>query len=368
MGIKICHITTVHPRFDTRIFHKELYSLSKFFNDICLLVADGKGNEIKDNIAIFDIGKPSDRKKRMFKSLFKVYKQAIAINADLYHFHDPELIPVGLRLKKTGKVVIYDIHEDVPRQILSKDYIKPFFRAIISKSFEIFENWAVKKFDAIITATPHIRNRFKKLNPNTVDINNFPKLDELYEPVDWVNRKNEICYIGGISRIRGIVELVKALEYVNTTLHLAGNFESEKLKKEVMSLKGWKKVRYYGFVDRSKVKEILKNVKIGIVTLHPSQNYIYSLPVKMFEYMSAGIPVIASNFLLWREIIEKNGIGLCVNPLNPKEIAKAINTLLNNDSLTREMGLKARKLVEEKYNWENEEKKLITLYSTILKG
>jgi len=368
MGIKICHITTVHPRFDTRIFHKELYSLSKFFNDICLLVADGKGNEIKDNIAIFDIGKPSDRKKRMFKSLFKVYKQAIAINADLYHFHDPELIPVGLRLKKTGKVVIYDIHEDVPRQILSKDYIKPFFRAIISKSFEIFENWAVKKFDAIITATPHIRNRFKKLNPNTVDINNFPKLDELYEPVDWVNRKNEICYIGGISRIRGIVELVKALEYVNTTLHLAGNFESEKLKKEVMSLKGWKKVRYYGFVDRSKVKEILKNVKIGIVTLHPSQNYIYSLPVKMFEYMSAGIPVIASNFLLWREIIEKNNIGICVNPLNPKEIAKAINTLLNNDSLTREMGLKARKLVEEKYNWENEEKKLITLYSTILKG
>jgi len=352
------------------LFCNKLNPFERLKLNMALLHSLEKGGEIEDdnyhNIAIFDIGKPLNRRERILKSLFKVYNQAINLNADLYHLHDPELIPVGLKLKKDGKIVVYDVHEDVPRQILSKSYIKTIFRPLISKSFEIFENWAVKKFDAIIAATPHIRDRFIKLNPNTVDINNFPKKDELYEPVDWLNRKNEICYIGGISKIRGIVELIKALEYVNTTLHLAGNFESKELKKEVMNLKGWKKVKYYGFVDRNKIKEILKTVKIGIVTLHPTQNYIYSLPVKMFEYMSAGIPVVASNFSLWRDLIEKNNAGICVNPLNPKEIAEAINILLNNNNLAKNMGLNGRKLIEEKYNWAKEEEKLISLYKKLL--
>jgi len=269
----------------------------------------------------------------------------LEINADIYHFHDPELIPLGLKLKKLGKKVIYDVHEDVPRQILSKEYINKFLRPIIAKSFEIYENWASKHFDAIVAATPHIRDRFIKINPNTVDINNFPKRDELYEPINWHNRKNEICYIGGISKIRGIIELIKALEYTDTVLHLAGNFESEELKKKVINLPGWKKVKYYGFVDRQKIKEILRTVKIGIVTLHPTKNYLTSLPVKMFEYMSAGIPVIASNFPLWKEIIENNECGICVNPQNPKEIAEAINKLLKNDNLAKFYGENARKLI-----------------------
>lgn len=83
--------------------------------------------------------------------------------------------------------------------------------------------------------------------------------------------------------------------------------------------------------------------------------------------MSAGLPVIASNFPLWKEIVEKNCCGICVNPLNSKEIADAINWVLQNPSQAAEMGRKGRKAIEEKYNWEEESRKLISFYEQILK-
>ena len=362
---KICHISTVHPAFDTRIFHKECKSLEKAGYEVHLIIQNDK-DKLTENIYIHSLPKPKNRIERMFNFRNLAYRKAIEINADIYHFHDPELIPIGLKLKKLGKKVIYDVHEDVPRQILTKPYLNKFLRPVISKAFEIYENYASKKFDVIITATPYIRDRFLRINKNTIDINNFPKLEELYEPVKWEDRKNEICYIGGISRIRGIVELVKALEYVDTTLHLAGNFENKELEKEVMGLPGWKKVKYYGFLDRKQVKKILKQVKLGIVTFHPVPNHVNSQPNKLFEYMSAGIPVVASRFPLWQDIVEKNKCGVCVDPQNPKEIAHAINYLFSNDNISKEFGKNARNLVETKYNWEREEEKLLKVYENLL--
>jgi len=366
--IKITHLTSVHLRYDTRIFFKMCSSLAKNENyKVSLIVADVKGHETKNGVDIVDVGAKVDGKiSRMTKTVKKVFQNAKELNSDIYHLHDPELIPIGLKLKKLGKKVIYDVHEDVPRQILSKPYLNKFLKPIISKAFEIYENYAAKKFDVIIAATLYIRDRFKKINKNTVDINNYPKLDELYEPIDWSLRKNEICYIGGITKIRGVVELIKALEYTDTILHLAGDFESKDLESEVKSLPGWHKVKYYGYVGRDKVKEILNTVKIGMVTFYPELNHINSQPNKLFEYMSAGIPVVASNFPLWKEIVEKNNCGICVDPLNPKEIADSINYILNNNEISKSMGERGRKLVETKYNWDNEEVKLIELYKKLI--
>jgi glycosyltransferase involved in cell wall biosynthesis len=359
---KICHLTSVHYRYDTRIFLKECKTLSDAGFDTNLIVADGKGNEVIDRIKIYDVGKPINRKERMFKTTKKVFEKALEINAEIYHFHDPELIPIGIKLKKLGKKVIYDVHEDVPRDILSKSYLNKFSKLLLSKIIENYENYAAKKFDYIITATPYIRNRFKKLNPNTIDINNFPLLNEFYSTDLKNNKENAVCYIGSITKIRGIIELIKSLEYVDTTLYLAGEFESEDLKKEVMQLIGWKKVKYYGYARREKVKEILTSVNAGIVTFLPEPNHINAMPNKLFEYMSASLPVIASNFPLWKEIVEKNNCGICVDPTKPEEIAKAVEYLMAHPDEAREMGKNGRKAVLEKYNWEKESEKLLEVY------
>jgi len=362
--MKITHLTSVHTRYDDRIFLKECKSLYNNGYEVSLIVADGKGDENKDGIKIYDVGKPKNRIERILKFTKKIYKKAIEINAKVYHFHDPELIPIGLKLKKLGKNVIFDSHEDVTKQILSKPYLNKFFLNLISNFYAFYENYACKKLDAIIVANPSSINKFLKINKNTVDVCNFPLLEEFMQiDFDPNLKKSDICYIGGISKIRGIEQTIKSLKFLpDIKLNLAGNFESEELKNYITSLPEWEKVNYYGYVDRNKVIEIIKNSMIGLSTLLPTPNYLINIPIKIFEYMASWLPVIASDFPLWREIVEGNNCGICVNPLDPKEIAKAIEYLIEHPDEARKMGENGRKAVLEKYNWQNEEKKLLKLY------
>ncbi len=363
--MKICHLTSVHKRFDTRIFVKECQSLSNNNFNISLIVADNLGNDFKNNIKIYDVGKEDFRIKRFFLISKKIYKKALKIDADIYHFHDPELIRIGKKLLKNGKKVIYDVHEDVPRQILNKPYLNGFLKKVISVLFEKYENRNVKKFSYIITATDFIKNRFLKLNKNTESIKNYPKIDELKFDINWNKKKNFACYIGAFSKQRGIKEIVKALEFTEFKLNLAGKFVTKSYKNEVENLKTWKKVVFHGFVNRKQVNKILAESKVGLVTLHPIINYKDALPVKMFEYMLAAIPVISTDIPLWKKIVEDNDCGICVDALNPKKIGQAINKLIKNNNLAKKMGENGRKAVLEKFNWQNEEIKLLRVYKFI---
>ena len=163
--------------------------------------------------------------------------------------------------------------------------------------------------------------------------------------------------------------MIQSLEHVNqpVKLSLYGNFSPNDYELKLVNLKGFRKVEYLGWVEHEKVAELLKDYDAGIVCLHPIPNYITALPIKLFEYMAAGLPVIASNFPLLREIVEGNNCGLCVNPLKPKQIAGALKYFIERPEESKKMGENGRKAVLEKYNWENENKKLSKLYHDILK-
>lgn len=366
----VAHLTSVHDRNDTRIFIKQCCSLAAAGFDTCLVVADGLPDELKDGVMIYGFPKSIGRLKRILNTSNLILKKAVTLNADIYHLHDPELIPIGLKLKHLGKKVFFDSHEDVPKQMLSKPYLNPFLLRMIAGVFSVYERYACSKFDGIITATPFIRDKFLTINPNTVDINNFPLIGELDLAVPWGNKCEEICYIGGIGAIRGIRELVQACELLQTSarLNLAGCFSESNCESEIKACSGWSRVNELGFVDRKGVRDVLGRSVAGLVTLHPTINYMDALPIKMFEYMSAGIPVIASNFPLWRQIIEGNGCGICVDPLDPKAIAEAIDYLMQNPGLARQMGENGRKAVLQKYNWTIEEKKMLGFYGKISIG
>jgi glycosyltransferase involved in cell wall biosynthesis len=366
--MNITHITSVHPRFDTRIFQKMCRSLTERGHKVSLVVADSQGNAQRDGITIYDVGASKGRFDRIRNAPGCALKKAVELDAVLYHLHDPELIPIGLKLKKLGKRVIFDSHEDVPRQMLSKPYLNRPTRWVIAQALRVFETWACKQFDGVISATPFIRDKFMSINPNSIDINNFPLLDELRNISPWADRKNEVCYVGAIGKIRGIQEICTAMGLVqaDVRLNLAGSFSESTVRQQVKSLPGWQRVNELGFVDRDGVRAVLSRSIAGLVTLHPVINYIDALPVKMFEYMSAGIPVIASDFPLWRSIIESNGCGLMVDPLKPDGIAKAIDKLVSAPDMARQMGENGSKAVEERYNWQIEEQKLLAFYETIL--
>jgi glycosyltransferase involved in cell wall biosynthesis len=364
---KIVHLTSAHPRNDTRIFIKQCRTLAAHGYDVTLVVADGLGDELRDGVAIADVGHLRGRVERILKTTRRVGDKAVALDADIYQLHDPELLPVGLRLKRHGKKVIFDSHEDVARQLLGKPYLGPLSRRLLSSAYSAMERHACSRFDGIIAATPFIRENFLKIHPLTVDVNNFPMVGELDGGGPWENKQAEVCYVGGIGSIRGIRELVQAGEFMSSAarVNLVGTFSEPLVEAEVKASRGWRRVTAHGFLDRRGVREVLKRSLAGVVTFHPLPNHLDSHPTKMFEYMSSGIPVIASNFPLWRDIIEGNQCGICVDPLDPKAIAAAIDYLVAHPQAAKAMGENGRRAVLEKYNWTVQATRLTDFYGAI---
>ncbi len=362
---KVTHLTSAHPRYDTRIFVKECCSLTKEY-DVNLIVADSKGNEVKDGVNIYDVGKLSGRFNRMTKTASNVFLKAKELDSDVYHLHDPELMPIGLKLKKLGKKVIFDIHEDVKKQILAKSYLHSYLRKSIAFFYTQYEKYASAKFDYLVTPTPIMCSYFKGININSIEVRNYPILEELLSDTAWRDRSNAICHIGSLAKTRGISELVDSLAISKVTLLLGGNFRPQSYESEVMKSKGWKYVEFKGFLSRDEVKDVLSRAKIGVVTLHPTDSYLEAIPVKMFEYMAAGIAIIASDFPYYKELLREYKCAVFVNPLDKEQIATVTSALLANDTKTEQMGENAKKAVVQYFNWNNEEAKLFAMYAELI--
>lgn len=371
MARKVCVLTSAHPAFDVRIFHKECKSLARAGYEVTL-IATAKESGVHDGVALKPLPAWKNRLHRFTRGSLAVYKSALEVNADIYHFHDPELIPIALFLRLHGKKVIYDIHEDLPRTISYKPYIPSSLSGLVSQTVEWIEEWAGGRFSALVTATPAIGNRFRKVNNNVTVLNNYPKVEEIESPVgpSLGNREASLLYVGmRITKARGAEEMVRAMgllpENLQSRLKLVGNWGSPDLPAELSKIPGWDRVTFVGPLGRAEVARELQEAYAGLVILHPEPNYVASQPVKLFEYMCAGIPVIVSDFPVCREIVAQARCGILVNPLDPVEIAGAMEFLLTHPEEAEEMGQRGFQAIVERYNWANEEKTLLQFYSEL---
>lgn len=365
---RIAHLTTAHGRYDVRIFLKECRSLAQGGHDVTLMVADGKPEEWRDGVRIVSVPASRGRLGRMGAGTLRVLLGAASLGADVYHLHDPELLLAGLVLKAWGAKVVFDSHEDIPKQVLSKDYLPLAVRRAVSAFAASLIRVVLPPYSGLVAATPIIRDELRKVHPNPVDISNYPILGELSVAPRGGAPSRHVCYIGNISRIRGIVSMVAAMERLpaDIRLHLAGTFEDPGLEAEVRAMKGWEHVDYHGMVGRGEVARLMAESAAGLVTLLPVPNYLEAQPIKMYEYMSAGLAVIGSDFPYWRTTLDDGPCGLGVDPEAPGAIAAAILDLVSSPERAEAMGRNGQRLVRERLNWQAEGVRLCDYYRKLL--
>ena len=361
---KVCHLSSVHQTKDVRIFHKECVSLAQAGYDVSLVVP-GEMDHIDKGVSILVVPPSRSRRERLLVTSRQVLNRAIAVDADLYHFHDPELFPVGLWLKFKGKKVIFDSHEDLPRQLLSKPWIPNRLRQPLSLLSESVEHFGGRRLDAVIGATPLIRDRFAAVGARAEVIHNYPILEELdVGPVEWSSRAREVLYVGGITRIRGALEMTEATAHCDAQWVIAGPVE-EAIRGQLEAAQS-STFKLAGYLNRTQVVAALRRAMVGLCVLHPTINYIDSMPIKLFEYMAAGIPVVASDFPLWRQLVGDSGAAIFVDPLDPKAIGEAIQSLLDDPGRAEQMGAAGKARVMNGFHWGIERERLVRLYNDLL--
>ncbi|WP_217427139.1 glycosyltransferase family 4 protein [Pandoraea eparura] len=359
-------MTSAHPWDDTRIFHKQAKSLAAAGYEVHLVAAKTE-SKICDGVHVHGVaGARGGRLARMLGTTSRVFRAASDLRADVYHFHDPELLPWAWLFRMRGARVVYDVHEDLPRDIMTKVWIPLRLRKLTAFFFEVIENFIACRMSAVVAATPHIRDRFERAGAYAIAVCNFPRLEELVPSAPGVMPRRQVCYVGGLAPVRGLRELVEAIDKVpDAELALCGDFSDASFAAELQALPGWRKVRFHGYVGRARISQVLAESVAGLVVLKPVPSYKDALPVKMFEYMASGIPVIASDFPLWRSIVDGSGCGVCVPPDSPEAIAQAVVSLLNRPDIAKAYGLNGRRAVEQHFNWANEAVRLISLYRDV---
>jgi len=371
--VKVVHLTSAHTSCDTRIHNKMCRSLAQAGYDVHLVApwSDEPDPDAGSGANIHHVPRPRNRFARMTTTTRQVLAAAGRLHPDICHLHDPELIPAGVLLKLAGRKVIFDSHEDLPRQVLAKPWIPAWLRRPVSVATTVLDAATLRLFDAIVAATPAIAQELPA--GKTVTIQNCPILGELTSPsrLAFAERGNVAVFVGGMSAARGICEMVRAMgllpERLNAKLVLAGRFSTPDLRQTVMRLPGADRVEHAGWLDRPATADLLGRARAGLVLFHPLPNHTSAQPNKLFEYMSAGIPVVASDFPLWRQIVEDAGCGLLADPEDPNAIAGAMTWLFEHPAEAEAMGERGREAVKTHYNWGIEAEKLLALYRRLAK-
>lgn len=367
---KAVHVTTVHGPFDNRIFFKECASLRDNGWDV-VLVAQHERDETVDGIRIRALPKVTSRLKRMRMLPPLAREIALSEEPDVLHFHDPELLPVAGQLARQDRRVIYDMHENIARDILTKRWINPLIRPLLS--FVVrrrMQGWL--RSVRVIFAEDSYSADYPFVKQYTTVLN-MPRLAELSVITAEKHALPTLVYIGGVTELRGSLTMLRVMSLLQQSGHAVGllivgpveQAHGEAMLKLISEL-ALVNISLHGFTRSDQAWPLVAQCHLGLAILSRIPNYVESYPSKIFEYMALGLPVISSDFDLYRSVVEANGAGLCVAPEDDQLIAQGIASLLEDPELMRRMGQAGQAAALAKYNWSNEEQKLLRLYDELL--
>ena len=363
--MRIAHLTTVHARTDTRIFRKMCRSLTEAGHDVTLYVADGRGDDSINGVRIVDVGQPSSRAGRALLTTTRMWWRALRSRPDILHFHDPELIPGGIVARLGGSRVVYDIHEYYFAHLRETAALPRAASALLAAVYGLLERCASLCLNACIVVSPHMQ-RVLPLRRSVV-VENRVRLEEFHcGSLPSAARPAMVCYVGVLSEVRRVDSMVAAAAMAGARIALAGKWYPQSYREQVARVPGWKAVEEAGQIDRVEMQQLFDRSRAGLLIVDLAGDEVHSSSNKLFEYMAAGLPVIASDLHFAREVIERHRCGLLVSPpTDPQALAAAIGWILAHPEEADRMGQAGRRAVEDEYSWNREQDRLLTLYDEL---
>lgn len=364
MSRRIRHLSSVHDITDTRVSYKECGCLGDAGYEVALINTHD-GDSTVAGIPVIGVGAPRNRIHRILIKTWVIFIRALREKADIYHFHDPELMGVGLALRLLGKKVVYDVHEDVPLQIMNKTWIPGWAKRPLAGIVRVLEGISGRLLSGVVAATPSIAEKFP--DSRTVVVQNFPEKGLAVEHNDrpFHQRRHAFIYIGGLSEQQGLFEMLDAFARLDEATRgwIAGRFKHHRDRAEAHP--GWSRVDHAGLVRREEIVAGLRDAQVGIVLDHPISNYVEGYSTKMFEYMACGLPVVCSDFELWQRIVGEADCGITVDPFDADSVTEALTRLLSDPQEAARMGENGRQAILSRYNWDVEFEKLLGLYERL---
>lgn len=372
--VRVCHFTVGHDMYDQRVFYKQCRSLANHGYETHLIVPHGHSH-VRDGVTIHAVSaSPVGRLARMATMSVRVFAQALGVRAQVYHFHDPELLPCALILRLLGKTVIFDSHEDTVADILDKAWIPRSMRNVVSTAFGWVQRICARACDAVIVVSPHIAPRFEAFQPNVVVVTNYPVLADCEsrsaQPTEVpANQLPEICFVGRVCDETSQEQVLRALEMVPGVRYSTAGYAEEDYLSRLKSLPAGDRFSYIGPIEHEQNAAFLRGKLAGLQLTKKIANYggnTGSLGnTKLFNYMNHGLPIICSDFLLWRDAVEGQNCGICVDPSDPRRIAAAIQYLLTHPADAAQKGANGQRAARETFNWKTQEHTLLQLYRSL---
>lgn len=361
---RVVHLTSVHRPRDPRIFVKQCRTLAAAGYDVTL-VAPGAEDEVVDGVRFVPFPLVENRVRRIAGSSRRMADLAESLGGDVFHIHDPELLPAAHRLARRGATVVYDSHEHLTKSTAGKPYLPTSAAPTVGKVVGVYEHFVTNRLSAVVGATPTIAEQFDPRS--SVVVANYPIANEWLGDatpslIEYQDRPRRAVYIGGITQERCATEMTEAAGLLHTPgaeIHFAGPVSGT-------SVPAGPGVVYRGVLPRPEVGSLLASSRVGLVIFRPIPNHIEALPTKTFEYMASGLPVVVSSATaVLAEIVEEIGCGLVVPHDSPVRIAAAIDELIADTDRAFDMGVRGRAAVLDSYSWERQATKLLDLYSRI---
>ncbi len=390
----ICMLSDMHPLFDDRIYWKEAVSLKNHGFHVIHIGFDKESSDFISNEGIRIIA----IKKRVFSSNIFIHKliktlrfddphqlmmkKIVEVRADAYHIHDLKVNKLGRKIRKLPwkPKIIYDIHEDYGDMIRfrkKRNMLSKLITYLYAYHIDRKVKRNTKKYNYYLSVTPYIQHKFIEANPHIPSeiIYNYTNL---FPDESQKNMKKEydVLYSGLICRVRGVEEIIKAvklLKPLNPDIRVLfiGRFQSivyeNEIKAKITSDKLDQNISVLPHVSYTKVADYYAKSRIGLGIFHPTKTYHKAIQIKTFEYMAFGLPIVCSNFGFIHKFVSESIAGISVNPLNPEEIAFAINKLLTEKELYEKYSRNGVNAAKSEYNWQSEENKLVKIYNHILK-